>query len=248
MMGNGDPKKHLTPRRKRLLRALLDIPSEMVGQTLGLASDELAADLKHLERAGLVLHGETGYRPTFLVVAATEVAPVVERAKQSALVQVAYLDAYWPEFRSTIREFRLTSWTLPELAFFLVGNWLLDQSLLTALANHSDLMPPAPQRPSLDESDAAYYLWLIEGNKADLGHYGQRAHALPWESWYLITFGEYGVEGRKGDERATLESRVKTLVREGRSDTPTVLAQLLTIPAFPREVTALWLERIEVDP
>ena len=244
MMGNGDPKKHLTPRRKRLLRALLDTPFGLVRQTLGFTSDELAADLKHLEQIGLVVHGKTGYRPTFLIVAATEVAPIVARAKQSALLQVAHLDAYWPKFHNAMRELRLTSWTLPELAFFLVGNWLLDQSLLTALADDSDLMPPAPQRPSSDEPDAAYYLWLIEGDKADLGHYGQRAHALPWEGWYLITFGEYRVESRKSDKRAALEARAKNLVREGHPDTPTALAQRLSIPAFPQEVTAVWLERI----
>ena len=74
MMGNGDPKKHLTPRRKRLLRALLDTPFGLVRQTLGFTSDELAAELKHLEQTGLVVQDKTGYRPTFLVVAATEVA------------------------------------------------------------------------------------------------------------------------------------------------------------------------------
>ena len=33
-------------------------------------------------------------------------------------------------------------------------------------------------------------------------------------------------------------------MREGKPDTPAALAQLLSIPVFPREVTAAWLERI----
>lgn len=245
MMGHGSPKCHLTPLRKCLLRALLDAPPHgTLARTFELPLPKLEAELRALEQVGLVAHSAAGYRPTFLVVAAEEVAAVVARAQRSASAQAALLTARWPELHRALRELKVGEWDLPELAFFLVGNWLLDQSLLAALAHAGTLMPPPPQRPLEGEPDARYYLWLVEGAREDLGHYGQRAHALPWANWYLVTFGEYTLAGRENGARMALEERGVILARQGGADTPGTLAGALSVPAFSGEVTVAWLERV----
>jgi hypothetical protein len=243
MMGSGDPRRHLTPLRKRLLRALLDDPSDLVlGRTFGLAPYELATELEPLESAGLVTRTPEGHRPALLVVAAEEVAPVVARARRSAAAQAAYLETCWLDLQGAMGELEVVGWDPPELAFFLVGNWLLDQSLLAALARDGDLMPPAPHRPSPNDLEARYYLWLVEGRQEDLGRYGQRASALPWEGWHLVTFGEYVVNGDDNSGRMDLEARAVGIVQKG-DGSPTALARALGVPAFSQNISSIWLER-----
>ncbi len=156
--------------------------------------------------------------------------------------QPTHLESCWPDLQRAMRELGVAGWALPELAFFLVGNLLLDQGLLTALAQDGDLMPPTPQRPSLDDLDARYYLRLVEGQQKDLGHYGQRASALPWEDWHLVTFGEYVVDGHDNSARMDLEARAAGMIRRG-DGFPTALARALGVPSFPRNISSAWLER-----
>jgi hypothetical protein len=146
-------------------------------RTFGLGLRELATELESLKNAGLVSRMPERHRPTFLVVTAEEVAPIVARARRSAVAQAAHLDTCWPDLQGVIRE--LAEWDLPELAFSRVGNWLLNQSLLEALVRDGDLMPLPPHRPSPADFEARYYLWLVEGKQEDLGRYGSAQAPCP---------------------------------------------------------------------
>lgn len=81
MMGNGNPKQHLTSLRKRLGHLHNTLSKSALQTALGLEPPALAAE-KALERVGLVRRTADGYCPLFLVVAAEEVAPVAVQARQ----------------------------------------------------------------------------------------------------------------------------------------------------------------------
>ena len=125
----------------------------------------------------------------------------------------------------------------------MIGNILLDQGLLEALAREKQLMPPMPARPTAADPDAHYYLWLVEGTPDLLGRYGQRAQALPWETWYFITFGEYYSRGVKNTSRVQLEREI--LGAAVQLPAPERLAQQFSLPLMDKQTLEHWQHHIE---
>ncbi len=130
--------------------------------------------------------------------------------------------------------------TLTKLAILLVGDRIFDVGLLDALAAAGELMPAAPPRPSPTDPQARYYFWLIAGEAAQLGRYGQRVTALPWPGWELATFGQYQLDGQPNTALEALEVRVQECPATAQDTTPAALCRRIrAAPPRPRRHRAL---------
>lgn len=177
MTGNGNPRAALTPLRTCLLRALLERSTEPEPQrSFGLSRETLRAELRALERWGLVTRRDGRPVPTFLVVTAAEGQRVAARAARSASRQFDHLSARWPEFAGVMQHVDLPNIGLGELAFLLVGNWLLDQSLLGALEQEGSLMPPAPSRPAPGDAERVTTCGWSKATMSTVGVMGSASH------------------------------------------------------------------------
>lgn len=247
MAGNGNPYGVLTPTRKRLLRALHDnVAISEIATTLGMTASDIQDELTPLITAHLVMrHGEH-YQPAFFIASATETQRVTEHAHDTGRMLANRLLAQWDEIESTYQQLVISrDWAFSDLAFLLVGDRILDIGLLDAFARDGKLMQPAPARPSPDSPKARYYFWMIEGAEDQLGRYGQRATPLPWENWYLLTFGQYRLNGRSNQAREALESKAHDALEENQVNHLRTLAELLNIPAFDQEDTHRWSKYVQ---
>lgn len=248
MAGRGNPYVTLTPERLPLVQALSGGQSvAAISAAFGLTPDAVAADLAALAAAGLIVAGPTGPAPSFVVADAGEVRRVALHARR---VGERLAEGLWS--RWNIIEAALGG--RAGLAFFLVGDRILDVGLLDALAADGRLLPPAPPRPAPSDPDAHYYLWMVEGERSDLGRYGQRVTPLPWPGWELLTFGLYLHDGDAGGTRSTpasggspsraeLEAAAFRLARERPEPGPAALAAALDVPRVEWATTAAW-ERV----
>lgn len=238
--GTGNLYAYLTPQRLVLLRALFDGTDEAaVARAVGLTAEQLETELESLEAASL-LGGPLGNRqPAFFIATADELPRLDALARELGQALAGQLQQRWPliEEQYTLLDASRKA-PLRERAFFLVGDLILDVGLLDGLAAETDLMPPAPSRPSPDVPDARYYIWLIEGPRSLLGQYGQRVTPLPWPDWELRTFGDYWNGDAPNHTRSALEKRACEHAPDVES--PSALAEELGIPLFPDADVAHW--------
>ena len=248
MAGNGNPRAVLTPYRQQLVYALLEPTSVgKLGKTFGLSEQDVRAELEQLETAGLVARQVESYVPTFLVVTQDEARNVDARAKRTAELQAEYLTGQWAELKQGLQTLGSEIGYTHDLTFMMIGNALLDQGLLGALAREAQLMPPMRARPTAADPDAHYYLWLIEGTPDLLGRYGQRVQALPWENWYLVTFGEYYLKSTEKGVENVSRTKLEHEVREVAAPlvTPESLARQFSLPLIDEQALGWWQRYLE---
>ena len=243
MMGNGNPREVLTPKRQHLVFELLSHTSVVgLGRALGLSEQNVRLELEQLELSSFVVHRAGTYSPAFLVVTAGEAGRVKRLVKRTAELQVDLLRRCWQPLIELVPPPFSQSVTSQEMLFLFVGNGLLDQALLDALTREGQLMP-MPLRSAA--SSSRYYLWLVEGPPDVLGHYGQRATALPWKGWYLITFGRYSVGPKDNLARASLERNVRDAFAQSASLPLEHLAQQFDLPMFDDQRLERWFQDVE---
>ena len=238
--GNGNPYDYLTPERLEFMHALFGgMPEAELAATTGLTTEQLDAELQILE-AGSLVTGPLGQRkPAFFLAVADELPRLNAFAQELAGELAHYLGARWADLERQYDGLSVAGDAVfSKRAFFLVGDLILDVGLLDALAATTDLMLPAPPRPSPEAPDARFYVWLVEGDRGLLGKYGQRVTALPWPSHELRTFGDYWL----GEDPNIGRNQLEALVREraGHVSSPAALGQELDIPYYPAEDAAVW--------
>lgn len=242
MAGNGNPYRVLTPERLPLLWALrADGRPAAVAAALGMGEQHLQAQLDVLSAEGFVVQGAAGYRMSFVSLSAEEVRRADAHARAIGRMLAERLLAGWEQIEAACRVACSGAETQFDAArFLLVAGRLLDIGLLDALAADVRLMPAAPPRPSPSDPRARYYLWMIEGTRADLGQYGQRTSALPWPGWELLTFGRYALPGAAppGPTREACEATV--LAQAHQAASPAALGTALGLPVFDASAAAIW--------
>jgi len=248
MAGNGNPYQYLTPLRKQLIWALhhrYDVAHLM--RLFALPLDRIRDELVPLVDAHLVREHRGAYEPTFFIADAAETAQVTHHAQHTSRALAAYCVQQWHYLQQRFEELLLESHvSFTDLAFFLVGARVLDVGVLDSLARDASLMPPAPSRPSPDNADARYYFWMVNGSYEQLGHYGQRATSLPWNHWYLPTFGQYEMNGQPNRHRTQFEAYARTSADDHSSRDALALATTLTIPGFTPQQSKQWTEHTRV--
>jgi DNA-binding transcriptional ArsR family regulator len=242
MAGSGDPYAVLTPLRLRLLRALHDGATVAgLAAEAGLSPGQVRTELAPLRVAHLIAGDDDRPRPTFVVAGVAETRRVAAHAAGVGRLLAERLLDRWPATEAAYRQLALAAAVpLPDVAFLLVGDRVLDVGLLDALARDGRLMPPAAARPSPGRPDARYYLWLIEGEHDQLGRYGQRVINLPWRGWELLTFGQYTLGDAPNAARDALEAAAQAAVAAGDVRTPEDLAARLGVPLVGREDAGRW--------
>lgn len=242
MAGNGDPYAVLTPRMLRVLRDLgLGLPLAEVATRAATSVVALRTELAPLVAASLVSERGAGYQPEFCILDRDEVAQADRHAAAVGARLAEYLLDRWDTLAGAYQELAVSkAWPFADLAFFLVGDRILDVGLLDALAEQGALMPAAPDRPSPASPEARYYLWMIAGAPEQLGRYGQRTTVLPWPGWNLLTFGEYHAAGALIVARGALEARVRVLSATDAGADPSALAAILSLPLLGHADTARW--------
>lgn len=230
--GSGNPYAVLSPLRLRLVRGLHDRHSWVqLAADYGLMPGEVYTELLPLVEASLVARDGDRYYPTFLVVTAEETARVHEHANGLGAELSHCLLAAWDEIEGVYGTLACSREApFADAAFLFAGDRILDVGLLDTLAGDGRLMPPAPARPSPQRPDARYYFWLIEGDDADTGAYGQRGNDLPWEHWHLLTFGQYFIGDESNTARDTLEACARNLLAAEHVSDPEILARRLGVP------------------
>lgn len=247
LAGSGDPWSALTRRRLQMLRALQDdLSLEQLAETFGLSVQEVVAELEPLQQASLIRRRGDRYAATFLIANGDETTRVRACAASLGVALADILQSHWGELRAAYQELSIAD-THPfeEQALMMVGSRILDIGLLTALVRDGSLLVSAPHRPGPDTPDAHYYFWVVEGDLADLGKYGQNDTTLPAADWHLLTFGQNIVGGEYNPARAALEQRFEAAVAAGRGDDPAALAKELGIPFLSEEDSAAWAEVVE---
>lgn len=242
MAGNGDPYSVLTPLRKGLLHALhdgLSVPD--LATAFGISTADVERELEPLVAANLAQKRSGHYQPAFFIANATETLRVAANARDTGHVLAQRLLQQWDEIEVTYEQLAVSrSGEFRHLAFLFVGDMILDIGLLDALARDETLMPPAPARPSPGHPEARYYFWMIEGTPDQLGRYGQRATTLPWQHWYLLTFGQYQIDGVHNAAREMLEVKAAEVLAANLTDGPEALAEHLNIPAVNQTDAYRW--------
>ncbi len=241
MAGNGDPYAVLSPRLLRVLRDLgSGLPLSEVATRAATSVAALRAELAPLVAASLVSERGEGYRPGFCILDREEVMQTDRHAAVVGERLAGLLLERWDVLVAAYRELAVSKvCAFADLAFFLVGDRILDVGLLDALAEQGSLMPAAPARPSPTLPEARYYLWMIAGVPEQLGRYGQRTTGLPWPGWQLLTFGEYHAAGGPLAARGALEARATSLAAAPGAD-PAALAASLDVPLLGSADTARW--------
>jgi hypothetical protein len=199
------------------------------------------AELTPLTDAHLVREYQGTYEPTFFIADKAETAQVTDHAKQISRELAEYCVQQWQPMQQIFEELQLEPrQSFVDLAFFLVGDMILDVGVLDSLARDRSLMPAAPSRPSPDKPNARYYFWMISGVYEQLGHYGQRATSLPWDHWHLLTFGQYEINNQPNRHRTHFEAHVLDRAHESDSSDALSLARALHLPAFPQQQAQHW--------
>jgi hypothetical protein len=236
MAGRGNPYAVITPASKALLRALHDADDRSDQFDNG-----LEPTLKLLESKSLIARDGRGrHRPSFFIADAREAVQVNAHAQAIGHALALEVERNWGALLGLYQTLKISKTiAFAETAFFLIGDHLLDLGLLDALARDATLMPGAPARPDPDWDDARYYCWMIEGDAALTGRYGQRYTDLPWAQWLLLTFGQYRVHGQPNTERTGLEQRTRDLAQTP-GMTPSGLGTAAGIPVFARADTLAW--------
>ena len=125
--------------------ALLDAPLRLPYRQLSASlRSGWPSEFEALTDVGLVAHMLAGYRPTFLAVAATEVASVAKRAETGA-TQAAFLYANWPDLLAAVSDLKVRTGRFPNAP----SSWSATSCLIRVHSRCSDngeLMPPAPAR------------------------------------------------------------------------------------------------------
>lgn len=242
MAGNGSPYRSLTPLRKRLLRALRqDVSMVSLAEAFGLSIANLEAELAPLVAAHLLRKRQGTYQPAFFIADAAETERITAHALTVGRGLADCLMEHWDSLEAAFQQLTARPQRdFCDLAFLLVGDRILDVGLLDVLASNASLMPPAPARPAPDRPDARYYFWMVEGERDQVGRYGQRAMELPWQPWHLLTFGQYHLAGKPNVDREALEASARAALIEHRVSTPSELARHLNLLAFHRADTRLW--------
>lgn len=192
------------------------------------------AQLHSLADEGLLQDGQLA----FVVADGYEVELVRALADDIGRDLADGIETAWPQLEAC------SPLPVEEYGFLLVGDLLLDQALLEALALDGSLMPPAPQRRS-----GRYYAWLVEGGREAAGHYGQRLTQLS-ESRALLTFGRY----ERPDREALHENGdVAGLVSFDTDDLATWEAAALQVArsltdVFPRRELHVLTQRLRCRP
>jgi hypothetical protein len=156
-----------------------------------------------------------------------------------------YIAQQWTQLEGTFERLAIGSpRQFYDDSFFLIGDKLLDTTLLDVLAGNKGLMPPASARPIPENEEARYYFWMIEGEHDQSGKYGQRSTPPPWKDWELLTFGKKMVDSKLNEVRSDLE-RI-TIEAAARSGVKTAhdLAGEMNIPLFDCDFMRLWLQVI----
>lgn len=232
MVGKGDPYSVVRVEYLALLGRL------HAGQIIAAPDDDLAP----LHAASLLAIGAGRYRPAFFIADRAETVRIDRHARALGAQLADALLTRWATLERHYATLALSrTQTLTKLAFLLVGDRILDVGLLDSLAADGGLMPAAPARPSPTDPAARYYFWLIAGEAAQLGRYGQRVTALPWPGWELATFGQYQLDGQPNTARETLEMRVQDTMHVAAQDTtPATIAATFALPFFDRDDAARW--------
>lgn len=233
MAGKGDPYSVMRVEHLALLGRL------HAGQTVAVSDDGLAP----LHAASLLTIEEGRYHPAFFIADRAATARTDRHARALGAQLADALLARWATLERHYAALAISrTHTLTELAFLLVGDRILDVGLLDALAAEGELLPAAPPRPSPTNPEARYYFWLIAGEAAQLGRYGQRVTALPWPGWELATFGQYQLDGQPNTARESLEVRVQECLATAQGTTPAALAAAFALPLLDHDDTARWVE------
>lgn len=240
MAGSGKPYAAMTSSSQQLLMKLHQgISYDLIAAQLGLSDDELQATLNCLLDYCLIESDGNSYRPTFFIANEDEVQRVVAHAQGIGYIFARQLLGDWHRLETLFNQLSLSKiGAFADYAFILVGDRLLDVGLLYTLMDNHDLMPPAPERPSPDAPDAHYYFWMIEGTEDQLGKYGQNQMTLKWSNWFLITFGQYHIQGEPNHKRNLLHQRAKAILEQ--ADSPESLSQQLGIQLIEPDDSVLW--------
>ena len=247
MAGNGNPYSVLTPLCKGLLRAFhdrLSLPD--VAVAFGISAADVERELEPLVTASLAQEQNGHYQATFFIASSTETLQVTAHARGTGRLLAQQLLLRWNNIETAYKQLAVShDYDLRNLAFLFVGDVILDVGLLDALARDGTLMPSAPARPSPDHPDARYYFWMVEGDADQLGWYGQRAIALSWEHWYLLTFGRYWIDSAPNAAREALETKARELLTANLANDPEALAEHLNIPLVNQTDARRWWQCVK---
>lgn len=245
MAGNGDPYSVLTPLRKGLLRALHDgLALPEVAAAFGISTTDVERELGPLIAASLAQEKNGRYQATFFIASSAEAGQVTAHAREMGRLLAQRLLLRWADIETVYEQLGIgQAYNLRDLAFLFVGDLILDVGLLDALARDGTWMGAAPARPSPDHPDARYYFWMIEGDPDQLGHYGQHAMTLPWERWYLLTFGRYWIGDAPNVARRAFVGKAREVLAANLADEPEALAEHLGIPLIGQEDARNWWQR-----
>lgn len=228
MAGRGDPFALLTPERQTLVQAL----------HAGTVPDD---DLQPLLDAQLLHTHGAALRPAFLVIECAETLRCIDHARGAFAPQLAApLLAQWDTLITTFAALcpdRRDAWA--DDVLFLVGARLLDIVLLDVLARDGLLMSAAPARIGADGGAEQYFLWMVE-RPADFPsfYYGQNVTPLPWDGWFLLTFGVYSTADGPNVPRQHLITTVRKKAAD--VDTPAVLAAQMALRCYDHAAVTRW--------
>jgi len=248
LAGSGDPWSSLTKLRKRILRELHDVPDIIeLASLLEMNLEELRSEIQPLMDASLVFTSNGEYRPSFLVTDISETQKVYNHASEFSKTLADKIDANYSNIRESYERLELSKkYKFDDVAFLFVGGRIIDIKLLEKLSKGNRVMPPAPSRPSPQRPDAHYYFFMVEGEAAHLGAYGQDDTDMPWNSWHFLTFGQNIIDGKANLERRQLEKRYSDLINTGTITNPEEIGAALDIPIIFPSDSRKW-EKIE-DP
>lgn len=242
MAGSGTPYRALSDLRKQIIRARHDGHSlEDIQAMFSLSDDELAAELQPLVAASLL---DANHMPTFFVADGEETQRAIDHAESIGRQLFEQLQSDWDALDGAYRRLKISqNRSFREMAFILVGASILDIGLLRCLREDATLLPAPPHRPSPDNPNAHYYFWMIEGDEACGGRYGQNSMQLSHPGWDFFTFGQYFIGDQFNNARRAFEEQVLN------ADVPsaTDLAAGFEIPLIDAEDDAVWMPLVREE-